>query len=158
MPAENDDETARVSTDAWPIVVVAAPRRLTVASMEAMFARIEPIYARGEPYALITDTRQVSGVPGAVERKRLAEILARPVHVVGQEKWNIGSATILNSAILRGAMQAMYWLWTPPRPHCAARDFDEAWTFCVRLLEQRGVTLAAKERELRLVARRVLER
>jgi hypothetical protein len=60
----------------------------------------------------------------------------------------------VKNALMRGTLQALYWLWTPPSPQHAARDFDEAWVWCLSMVEKRGLPLPGSPRELRRLADR----
>ena len=50
--------------------------------------------------------------------------------------------------MIRGSLQARYWFWTPGCPQHASRDFDDAWSWCVKQGEAAGLPMAASSAEL----------
>jgi hypothetical protein len=148
---------ALLVTSAWPIAVLACPAQFDAAWVTDLDRKVARLFARGEPFAFITDTSNVKAVPGAVERRLLADWAARPEQVAQQKRWNVGSATIVRSTVMRGALQALYWFWTPPCPQHAARDFDDAWSWSLTMLAKRSIALPRPAAELRALALRELE-
>jgi len=136
----------------WPVAILVLPEQLDEGAVRDLMAQMDGLYARRQLYALITDTRRLGTVPRALERKLITDWLTRPDQIANQQQWNVGASTIVSNALVRGALQAIYWVWTPPNPQHAARDLDEAWTYCVRMLDQRRVPLGRPADELRRIA------
>lgn len=143
-------------TSAWPVAVLSCPAQLDARWVSDLDAEVGRLFARQEPFAFITDTSPVRAMPGAVERRMLADWAARPEQVALQKRWNVGSATIVKGTMMRGALQALYWFWTPPCPQHAARDLDDAWAWSLRMLAERGVALPRPAGELRTLLDREL--
>ena len=66
-----------------------------------------------------------------------------------QRQLNVGSSTVVSNAAMRGVLTALYWLWTPPTAQHAARDLDDAVTWCLVRLAAEKVAAGLPEAELR---------
>lgn len=141
-----------VVTAAWPVAILVLPERIDEPAVRELIRLMDELYARGTRYALITDTRPLATIPGALERKLLTDWLTRPEQIENQRRWNVGASTIVGNALMRGALQAIYWVWTPPNPQHAARDLDDSFAYCVGMLEKAGVPLPSSAAELRRAA------
>lgn len=155
-PGGRDPGGVRILTASWPVVILALPPAMNEDTMRELVRQMEALYARRQRYALITDTRRLVSVPGAKERKLLTDWLTRPDQIENQRTWNVGSSTIVPNALLRGALQAIYWVWTAPNPQHVAGHLDDAWRFCIDALTKQGVPLPAPSVELRRTADREL--
>lgn len=142
--------------DAWPVALLVLPASIGPDDVREMIELVERLYAKKERYALITDTRPVTAIPGARERRMLGEWLSQPDQIENQRLWNVGSSTIMSNTLIRGGLQALYWLWTPPNPQHAARDLPEAFAFCVSKLTDARVRLPVSAAELEARAARAL--
>lgn len=123
----------------WPMVVLVLPPALAPTWIDELDAKLDEVFARSRRYAMIIDTRPLLQVPEAAERRAIVNWLCRPSFLLNQGKWNVGSSTIVPNAALRGALQALYWLWTPPAPQHAAGGLDEAWAWCTERLAQTNI-------------------
>lgn len=143
---------ATVVTSTFPLVVIVCPHEWTDAWVEGLRRDIDRVLDRQERFACIADSRDVP-VPGARHRKQLTDWLTEPSVVARQKRWNVGNATILASPLMRGAMQAMQWVWTPPTPQYGARDLDDAWAWSVERLLAADVPLPRPSNDLLAMAR-----
>jgi hypothetical protein len=130
-----------VGVSSWPIAVLSCPPQFTSDWVGTLDREVRALFARRERFALITDTSAVASIPGARERKQLAEWAQQPEQLALQKKWNVGSSTIVKNAMIRGSLQALYWFWTPGCPQHAARDFHDAWTWCLKQAESAGLAM-----------------
>jgi hypothetical protein len=71
-----------------------------------MVAGYDALFARGDRYALITYTPDGGELPGAKERKRIAEWAESPRVRDLSKKLCVGSATIVENALMREAPHA----------------------------------------------------
>jgi hypothetical protein len=147
---------ARILTGAFPVVLIVCPPRWADGWVEDLDRQVSELFGRKERYALIIDATRITGVPSAKDRKHLTDWLTRPEHLARQRRWNVGSSTILSNALIRGALQAIYWVWTPPAPQHAARDIDDAWAWSLEKLRAEGIPLPKPEAELLDQVRREL--
>jgi hypothetical protein len=141
----------------FPLVILVAPPKLDLDAVTEYRAAIERVYARNRKYALVSYTGYLTTLPGPRERKALADWMNDPAQVANQKRLCVGSTTQLDSAIKRGFMQALNWLWTPPIPHGVHATLDEAVDWCVDLLVRADVQMPSRER-LRAEARDLVRR
>lgn len=147
---------ARVVTSTFPVVLIVCPTQWGEGWVEDLDHQVSELFARNQRYALIVEASRVSGVPSAKDRKHLTDWLRRPEHLARQRRWNVGSSTIITNALVRGALQAIYWVWSAPAPQHAARDLDEAWRWCIEKLNAEKIPLPRPEAELLEEVRREL--
>jgi hypothetical protein len=145
-----------VIATAWPVVLMVCPPELSSGWLEALDAGFAAAFAREQPFAVLADTSRMTSIPSARDRARMAEWASKPAHIELQKRYCVGTATIVQNALMRGTMQAIFWLYTPPAPQNAVRDFDEAWRWCIGKLETRGVDLPSPAADLRRIAVREL--
>ena len=113
---------ARLYASLWPMAIIDIGNA-NRASYEALFAKVdELVVARREPYVMVTDTRRVTEIPGADVRKFMADWMKK--NAVGHT--SLGSVTIVRSALVKGALTALYWLFQPPNPQGVANSWTEA--------------------------------
>jgi hypothetical protein len=148
----------RIIDATWPIVVLVMPQRFDEALVQTLDLDFAKIFARKQRFALITDSRPVVELPKARERKMITDWASRPDQVVNQKTWNAGSSTIVQNALFRTVLQGFYWVWTPGSPQHAARDVDDAFTWCVQLLEKEKIPLSMTEAAMREILRREMAR
>lgn len=108
------------------------------AGYEAILAKIdELVIAPKRPYVMITDTRGITEIPGADVRKLTSEWMEKNA----RGHTSLGSATIVKSAVVRGALTALYWLFEPPSPQAVVSDWAEAHAWALAKFDAAGVTL-----------------
>jgi hypothetical protein len=139
-------------TSGWPIAILSPPAVLDGTWLTQLDTHVKACFARRERYAVITDLRPLKAFPDARERRALAAWAGRPEQAELQKRWNVCSSTIVRNALVRGGLQALFWLWTPATPQHVAGDLDEAWAWCVRELERQARPLPAPAETLRVAA------
>lgn len=105
------------------VVIATWPEYPTVATVERFFDRIEGHLARRKPYATVLDARAIRSAPSEVRAaggRRLKKL--DPMLRLYQK----GQATILSSALVRGALAAVYLISPPGYPVKVFSDFDSA--------------------------------
>jgi hypothetical protein len=140
--------------DAWPIVVIACPEALADDSVADLARAFDRIFTRREKFALVVDTLRTRHIPGAHWRKAMAEWMNDEGFRSKQIRYNVGSANVLRSAPVRGALTALNWLWKPPTPQAYPADLLEAVDWCIARLADHQVapSLAAMSYRARLEA------
>ena len=120
----------------WPLAVITMPPVLTVADIEYMQACYELVFAAPTRHALIVDTTTIVRVPEATLRRQMKafEDSRRPII----RKKNIGSAIIIQSAVVRGGYTALRWISPQPAPNRAFPTLREAAEWCVHGIEADG--------------------
>jgi len=120
----------------WPLAVITMPPVMTVADIEYMQVCYEDVFAAPTRHALIVDATTIVRVPDATMRRQMKvfEDSRRPII---REK-NIGSAIIIQSALVRGAYTALRWISPQPAPNRAFPTLREAAEWCVQGIEEDG--------------------
>jgi len=127
MPVEQDDS-------AWPVVMLRM-RGVLLDEEEDEFIEASVGFAgRGEQYVAVIDlleaatpsTRFIRGQAAAMGKH--ADVLSRRC---------VGMAFVIESAMLRGALRAIFHLQGPPSPHIVVRTVEAA----MRWAESRLVRL-----------------
>lgn len=120
----------------WPLVVLRMPPIMIEDDIHYMQQCYEHVFAAPTRHALIVDTTPFVRVPDATLRRRMKEFedSRRPII---KEK-NIGSAIIIQNALVRGAYVALRWISPQPAPNKAFPTMQEAARWCVRGIEEDG--------------------
>jgi hypothetical protein len=134
---------------AWPVVVIDCPSAFADDSVETLAKGFERIFTRREVFAVAVDTSRVQHVPGARWRKAMAAWMNDEGFRAKQARYNAGSATVLRSAPVRGALTALGWLWKPPTPQAYPADLCDAVDWCIARLAEHGVAPSLSLREYR---------
>jgi hypothetical protein len=96
----------------------------------------EHIFAAPNRHALIVDTTTIVRVPDASLRKKI-KAFEDSRRQAAREK-NIGSAVILEGALVRGAYTALRWISPQPAPNKAFANMQDAARWCVQGIEDDG--------------------
>lgn len=134
---------ARLYLGLWPLVVIDLPTA-DRATYEAIFTEVERrVFAKRQPYVIVTDTRRVSAIPTADVRKYMADWMKQHE----KDNTSLGSATIVESSLVRGALTALYWLFEPPTPQYVAKDWRDAHAWALARFDAAQVPLRPSLRE-----------
>ena len=136
MGAEN--VRAALDLSLWPIVIFTVREGMKASDYFAVFARYEAeVFTRNERYVSITNLSMLDGVPGAQDRKARAEWMGKHSDYVG--RWALGNSTVIRSAVVRGALTALYWVQKPPTPQTAHGTLWESIEWGLATLDQAGI-------------------
>jgi hypothetical protein len=138
--------TLEIRTHLWPLFVTIVPARFEAEDLKPYIAEVSRLYARKERFATLVDTTAVEELPGAAARRALAEWQNSTVEQI--RSYNVCTATVLSSALVRGAMTAMHWLFRPPNEQIAVASIAEGFSFCVDRLVQDRQPLSGELRRL----------
>lgn len=139
----------------WPLVISIGPATWSERDVKDLADGFERYFERGERYALISGSPHDS-VIAARERKLITDWSNSARVRERSRELCVGSATIVRSALSRGALTAMLWIWKPAAPHLAAANADEALDFTLARLEEAGLPLAASPSIVRREALKIL--
>jgi len=131
--------SVRVRAEHWPLVVLVAERSLERESLHDHEREVNALYAKKERFATLVETSAVSTMPDAATRKRLADWQNETRNEIA--RYNVVTATVVSSAVVRGAMTAMNWIFRPPNRQLAVATFDEGLDACVVALRAEGLAL-----------------
>jgi hypothetical protein len=112
------------------------PPVLTVADIQHMQACYELVFAAPTRHALIVDTTTIEKVPDASMRRQMKAFEDSRRQIIREK--NIGSAIVIQSALIRGAYTALRWISPQPAPNRAFPNLREAAEWCVQGIEEDG--------------------
>lgn len=139
--------------ETWPLVVVTLGEGLQDDENASMFSDWAGILARREKFVAITDARAVRSVGSAKQRKLTADWMRSVDDQV--RRYSLGHATILSSALVRGALTALSWLHKGAAPEVHTGTMLEALDWCVGKLGEARIEIPTSVLVLRAdVARR----
>lgn len=126
----------RFDVSMWPLVVITMPPVTAASDFEYLRNCYEHVFAAQTRHALIVDTTTIVRVPGAGLRREMKafEDSRRPII---REK-NIGSAILIQNALVRGGYTALRWISPQPAPNRAFAGVQEAANWCIQGIEADG--------------------
>jgi hypothetical protein len=101
-----------------------------------MQACYELVFAAPTRHALIVDTTTIEKVPDASMRRQMKAFEDSRRQIIREK--NIGSAIVIQSALIRGAYTALRWISPQPAPNRAFPNLREAAEWCVQGIEEDG--------------------
>jgi hypothetical protein len=114
--------------------------------VEWMLARFEHNFTLGKRYAMVCDALKVTRPLDANGRREIGKwLLVNRKHL---ERYCVGSAIAFPSALVRGAMTALYWIAPSPMPMYYPATYEEAARWCVQRLEVAGEPVSMKTRSV----------
>lgn len=107
----------------WPLVVVRWPSVTTMEVVERYFVQRQKWLDARTPHAIVIDGSASLGLD-ATTRKRVTELGREQADLAG--RWCVGEAIVMTSAVQRGVLTAIEWIWRPPHPRRAFGDVASA--------------------------------
>jgi hypothetical protein len=126
----------RFDISMWPLAVITMPPVTTPADIIYMQECYERIFAAPTRHALIVDATTIVRVPDAALRRKIKAFEDSRRRAAGEK--NIGSAVIIQNALVRGAYTALRWISPQPAPNKAFATMEEAARWCVEGIENDG--------------------
>jgi hypothetical protein len=115
-----------------------------------MLEQFERNFSLGKRYAMACDALKVTRPLDANGRRDIGKwLLANRKHL---ERYCVGSGIAFPSALVRGAMTALYWITPSPMPMYYPATFEQAARWCVEKLEAAGEPISIKTRSVILHA------
>jgi hypothetical protein len=129
----------------WPVVRIAL-RDGKDERFLWMLEQFERLFARRQKYVLLIDTTALSTIPSAATRHAIGKW--QKAHEEETKTWCVGSAILVSSRLVRGAMTAMNWVNEPviPQHYPATRREASAW--CIKVLDEAGLELSSSARRI----------
>ena len=126
----------RFDVSMWPLAVVTMPPVTTPADIQYLQECYEHVFAAPTRHALIVDTTTIVRVPDAALRREI-KAFEDSRRTAAREK-NIGSAVVIENALVRGAYTALRWISPQPAPNKAFGSVADAARWCVQGIENDG--------------------
>jgi hypothetical protein len=119
--------SVEIDESAFPIVVATFRGHVTAEVLARYFARLDAWCSSGRSYAAVLDIARTS-VPTAAERQHVGkEMAARDAAIA---RYCAGTAVVLTSALLRGAVTAVLWLHPLKHPHAIVATRADGRALC----------------------------
>jgi hypothetical protein len=125
--------------DLAPLVVLTAHDDLSIEDVDAIFDGLRTVLARKQRFVSLADVRKAKRMPSAKERARVAEHLRATESLSAQ--FSLGSALVITSPLVRGAMTAIDWIFKPKAPQGYFGTMLDGCAWCVERLRGAGLTL-----------------
>lgn len=138
-PTSNEARVVFIE-DFFPLILALGPAKWTEATVSHMAVAYEGYFRRGERYALISGG---GGDISARERRALGQWADSPRVREMSRELCVGSATITRSAIARGALTALLWVWKPASPHHVSATSADAVDWCLQRMSDTQLRLPA---------------
>jgi hypothetical protein len=131
----------QVDTSRFPLVVQTLYFGYTEADMRQALAHYEPLFARGERYAIAVHHEPGAPVGDAPMRAMIGTF--QSANVAHIRACNVCVGVVLPSFSHRAALTALNWLFPPVAPQKACATLLEAVDYCCRMLTAEGIALGA---------------
>jgi hypothetical protein len=125
----------------FPLVLVTCPVSPNEANVREMFARLHDVRQKCMRHGIVMDTRPVREVADAKLRKVLVDLTKASAD--DTRRWCVSTAVVVESALVRGAMTAIAWVFPPPTPTLTVATLREGVDWCCAKLEAEGIQLSA---------------
>jgi hypothetical protein len=123
----------------FPLIVVTLEEQISEEDYTRLFAQWEAVLARKERFGALTDARRVKERAPPKQRAMIAEWTKKIEPRV--MAYSVGHTTVIESAIIRGAMTAVEWLHKPKVPSAYFPTLREGCDFILEKLRENGVPL-----------------
>jgi hypothetical protein len=136
--------------DLFPLVLTFMSGHARTEDYDRIFRGFEALYERKAKFVVLSDIREITSVPDAPTRRRIAEWSQAQESFTRQ--YHLGTAMIVRSAVVRGALTAINWLTRPITPQLVFTDPREGADWCLSTLHSQGLSVP---REVELYCRSV---
>jgi hypothetical protein len=123
-----------VEDKVWPFVLSIIPPDPDVAFLDRYFAKQVELLNRKERWVHLVDIRLVVKLPDAKVRYAMAEHTKKIEEQ--SARYNIGTATVIKSSLVRGILTAIHWIVPPPHPFSSAATPAEGVEFLRSCLQR----------------------
>jgi hypothetical protein len=123
----------KLDTSNWPVMVLTPTDNVTDQSIQDfMITFFEVVKSKDERYALIVDLREKTNMSYR-QRKLMTSELNKNKDFA--EQYNAGTALIVNSAVIRGIMMSIFWLFSPKHPTDVFKTMEDAFSWATARLK-----------------------
>ncbi len=130
-----------------PICLLGVKQTLGVADVQPIFDHYRSLCRRGVKFVAVSDVRAAEQMPDAATRAKLGEAAAR--FAFEAKPWSLGSAIVVSSPIIRGALVAVEWISRPATPTSYFSELTDAMDWAVAKLEATHLPVSRTIRDYR---------
>jgi hypothetical protein len=111
-----------------------------------LLQQFEGLFLRRQRYVVLLDTTALSSIPSAPTRHAIGKWQHR--HEEETKTWCAGTAIVISSRLVRGALMAMEWVQAPPIEHFYPATRREGLDWCISTVDEAGLVLGSTERAI----------
>jgi len=123
-----------------PLIVIAFTGTASDEDFDAYLARMDLIVERRRPNVMIFDARKAER-PGPAQRHLQSAWMKKHDDLL--RRHSLGCAFVLSSAVVRGALTAIFWVQPAAMPTLVTGNMAEATAWCLAKLGEKGVAAPA---------------
>jgi hypothetical protein len=138
--------------DCLPLLIMVAPEKYGEAELREIETLFKHLWAKGSRYALLHLPAPDGKSPSPQERQRFQAWASKPDILGPTQSLCVTVAMVTPSALARGALTALLWIWTPPVPLVAVASPNEGIENCLASLLSANVLTKEREAALRTKA------
>ncbi len=140
-PATSGRHVLEYDESRFPLVLVRPRGKATDAEVEALLAAFKRPLNRREKYVEIFDgTHADPGSP--TQRRRIADWMRAHTSLIST--YSLGTAIVIPSALVRGALTAVFWIQPMPCPYTVVSTMAEAEAWAEEKLRAAGLAVPPK--------------
>jgi len=107
-----------------------------------LLRQFEGLFARGQRYVVFMDTTALSTIPSAATRHTIGNW--QNAHKEQTKKLCVGTAILISSRLVRGALTAMNWVHEPVIKQYYPNTRREALDWCITTVGEAGLTINSR--------------
>jgi hypothetical protein len=132
----------RFIDDCFPLIVTISAPVFDAAEVRAMADGFEPYFARGEQYAVLSAQSRNAPVPGARERKMIAEWANHPRTLDFSRRLCVGSAVVVGNPLTRATLSIIMSIWKPASPFQPVSTVEKGLDYCLGRIHAEGLKVS----------------
>ncbi len=144
-----------VDSSLFPLVIERFGRDVSDDDIENMIRHFQVMMHGGRRYALLVYCEQDANVMTARQRRRVSEWYKACADQV--RRINVGTAVVIESPLVRGAMTALNWLIEPVAQQRNVASIHEGIEYCIKSLAAAGIEVPPEVMALRDLPERRLK-
>lgn len=131
--------------DLLPISLLLTNDTLQASDVDGIYEHYLSLCRRRMRFVAISDVRAATRLPDAATCRRFGEAADR--FSAELHTWSLGSAIVIESALIRGALAAIEWLYHPRHPTTYFYDLQGAVDWAIHKLEDSGTLITPAIRD-----------
>jgi hypothetical protein len=123
----------RLDISQWPVAIISPTSNVTDQSIQDFMGNyFELLKSKKERYAAVMDLTQCTNMTKS-QRKTLIDGMNR--HKEFTSQYSAGTAVVFSSAVIRGILMSIFWLFEPNYPTEICKTIEDAISWCRNQLD-----------------------
>ena len=137
MEARTQESEVVIDKQVWPLVMVSfPPGKITNRAFETYLNNLDELFLTGIQYVTVTDSTLLRTSINAEQWAMLDRWIGKNASQIA--RLSFGNAIVVNSALIRGVLTALYWVKKPPNPHKVVNSVQAGITWGISQLLNQG--------------------